>query len=56
MMNLEKFEVTYIEKDGKKVPLVKCRAETTIHPDGRKDVTIHMPTLDLINKEQDLGK
>jgi hypothetical protein len=56
MMDLEKFEVTYIEKDGKKVPHIKCRAETIIHPDGRKDVIIHAPTLELVNKELQLAE
>lgn len=43
-------------KTGKKVIVVEAKCETIIHPDGRKDVIVHAPTLQLINKFLETNK
>lgn len=50
MVDREKFEVSFKTINGKKVPIVKVRVEEKINPDGTKDVVIHAPSLDLLNK------
>jgi len=46
----EQFTATMQEVNGKMVPVIKIRAEEIRHPDGRVDVVIHAPALNLINK------
>lgn len=53
--NLNEFDVTLQVVNGKTIPIVKVKTETVVHPDGRKDVIIHAPTLSLINKKLKLG-
>jgi urease gamma subunit len=44
------FKGRYEVIDGKRVLVVETQAETVVHPDGRKDVIIHAPTLDMMNQ------
>ena len=37
-------------KTGKKMLVVSANSRQIVHPDGRKDVVIEAPSLDLINK------
>ncbi len=47
----EEFKATYqTDAQGRKVLVVSARVETTVRPDGTKDVVMHVPTLDLMNK------
>ena len=41
--------------DGKKVPVIKATSEEIKHPDGRIDVIVHVPCLQIAAKEN-LGK
>jgi len=45
----------FTEINGQQVPVVKATATEKVYPDGRKDCTIHVPTLRLDNKIQNLG-
>ena len=52
----EEFKAHYEVKDGKKMLVIEAKSETIVHPDGRKDVIIRVPTLSVINsfrKEQE---
>jgi len=37
------------EINGQQVPVIQATATETLYPDGRKDVTIHVPVLHLDN-------
>jgi len=36
--------------DGKKVPVIKATSEEIKHPDGRVDVIVHVPCLQIASK------
>lgn len=36
--------------DGTKQLVIQTQSETIVHPDGRRDVIIHAPSLDMVNK------
>ena len=47
---MENFKAEIKVVNGKKQLIVHARSETIVHPDGRKDVIIHAPSLSLISK------
>lgn len=36
--------------DGKVVPVIKATSEEIRHPDGRVDVVVHVPCLQILNE------
>lgn len=52
MENPKEFKAqVFRDENGKVIRInIQCSSETTIHPDGRKDVTVFAPSLSLINK------
>ena len=50
----QEFKARYeTDASGRKTLIVSARAETITKPDGSKDVIMHVPTLDLVNKFQE---
>lgn len=47
----EEFKARYeTDSTGRRVLVVSARKEVITKPDGSKDVIMHVPTLDLVNK------
>ena len=47
----QEFKARYeTDAQGRKTLVVSATAETITRPDGTKDVIMHVPTLDLVNK------
>lgn len=48
MPEMEEFKGKIIEVNGKKVLKIQANSTEIVHPDGRKDVVVRVPPLNLI--------
>lgn len=49
------FKAKIIELDGKRQIVITANTEIIKYPDGRQDVIIHAPSLDMISKQLNIG-
>ncbi len=48
--DINKFSASFKMINGKKTLVIKPHVKNIVHPDGRKDVVVTLPTLSTINK------